>query len=77
MDLVLMDMIMPDMHGRECFFRIKDIRSQIPVILASGFLKAEDLSDLKAKGLSGFIQKPFTSAELSRIVSKVLLKGME
>lgn len=73
-DLVILDMIMPEMNGRDCFHALKEIRDDIPVILASGFTRNEDLADLRKQGLSGFIQKPFRSTELSRIVSEAIQK---
>lgn len=71
-DLVLIDMIMPVMNGRDCFFALKKIQPGIPIVLASGFSRNEDLIDLEKQGLSGFIQKPYRGSELSHIVAKVL-----
>jgi len=74
-DLVIMDMIMPELNGRDCFYEIKKIDPEARIILASGFSRFEDIIDLKVHGLSGFIHKPFHSSELSSAVQKALHGG--
>ncbi len=71
-NLVILDMIMPEMNGRDCFTALRAIRSDIPIALSSGFTRSEDLADLKQRGLSGFIQKPFYSSELSWVVADAI-----
>ena len=71
-DLVFLDMIMPKINGRETFEKIKSIDKNARVVMSSGFSKDEDLDDLKQKGLSGFIRKPYRRAEISRIVANAL-----
>ncbi len=71
-DLVIIDMIMPVMNGRDCFMELKKIQADVPVVLASGFTRAEDLHELKHAGLAGHIKKPFSGTELSQVVAKAL-----
>ncbi len=71
-DLVILDMIMPEMSGTKAFFRMKEIDSTCKVLITSGFTDSEDMNRLKKAGLSGFIAKPFNSKELSRIIAQVL-----
>ncbi|MGL1934501.1 MAG: PAS domain S-box protein [Fibrobacterales bacterium] len=71
-DLVIMDMIMPEMNGRETFIKMKEIDTHCKVIISSGFTKDENLSELNEAGLAGFIQKPFREDELSKLLSKVM-----
>ncbi|MBN1970442.1 MAG: transporter substrate-binding domain-containing protein [Candidatus Delongbacteria bacterium] len=73
-DLVILDMIMPEMNGRDCFVKLRKIDPEIKIIIASGFSRLEDLEDLKAKNLNGFIQKPFQLYEINKIISEVLRK---
>ncbi|GEM_PF-3236758 len=71
-DLIILDMIMPDLDGLETFKRIKLINFEAQVIICSGFsveLKAKEVLSLGAKS---FIQKPFTSSSLSQAVAKIL-----
>lgn len=71
-DLVLLDMIMPVMNGRECFERLKKQDPQVNVILSSGFSTEDDLQEMKKAGLKGFIRKPYLASKLSQIVHEAL-----
>jgi len=71
-DLVLLDMIMPKMNGRDCFFELREINPDIKIVLTSGFTLENDLNDIKEAGLSGFVRKPYRSTALSQIVYDIL-----
>ena len=58
--LVLLDLTMPRMDGRECFKALRAIRPGLPAILCSGFSEQESVKELFGEGLKGFIQKPYT-----------------
>ncbi len=63
--LVVLDMTMPVMSGAETFDRLKAIRSDVPIILSSGFSEVDAVQRFKRLGLAGFIQKPYTGAALA------------
>lgn len=71
-DLVITDMIMPIMNGREAFWEMKKIDARCKVIVASGFTQDENLDELYQAGLAGFIQKPYRNFELSQLVAEKL-----
>ncbi len=71
--LVLLDMIMPEMNGRECFERLKSICPDVKVVLASGFSKEEDIEMMQEKGLCGFIHKPYSLRELSHLLNRIFV----
>jgi len=71
-DLILLDMIMPEMNGSDCFYEIKKIRPDMKVILSSGFTREEELKEMKNKGLTAFVSKPFRSTEISQAVHNAL-----
>lgn len=71
-DVVIIDMIMPEMNGKECFFAIKAINDKVKVLLASGLSIKPDLEELTTNGLNGFIQKPYTTVQLSKALSALL-----
>jgi PAS domain S-box-containing protein len=71
-DVVILDMIMPDMGGGETFDRLKEIKSDIKVILSSGYSLDGEASGIMARGCRGFIQKPSSIAVLSQKVREVL-----
>jgi CheY-like chemotaxis protein len=64
-DLVLLDMILPDVSGCEVFARIREIKPDAPVLVMSGYSPAGRVQSLLAAGRSSFIQKPFTVSELA------------
>ncbi|MDD3145861.1 MAG: response regulator [Candidatus Riflebacteria bacterium] len=74
-DLVILDMIMPVMNGKEAFRLIRELYPDCRVVISSGFHKSEDLEEMKKTGLAGYIRKPFRKYELSQVVSEALKKG--
>ena len=71
-DLVILDMIMPDMGGGRTFDALKQINPAIKVLLASGYSISGQASDILKRGCSGFIQKPFDLQALSQKVRSVI-----
>lgn len=71
-DLVIIDMIMPVMNGKDCFKQIRKNHPDVRVILSSGFSEDKDIKSMKENGLNAFIKKPFRKKDLSKIVDQVL-----
>lgn len=71
-DAVLLDMTMPQMSGEETLHRLATIRPNVKVILSSGFSEVEAARRFKSQSLAGFLQKPYTAAELAHKVGAVL-----
>jgi CheY-like chemotaxis protein len=71
-DAVLLDMTMPVMSGEEALARLKDIQSDIPVVLSSGYEEADATRRFTGKGLAGFIQKPYAAASLAEKMKTAL-----
>ncbi|MCP4726536.1 MAG: PAS domain S-box protein, partial [bacterium] len=71
-DLVLLDMIMPEMAGRETNLRLKSINPDVRVLLMSGYSQNGTAAEILDEGVLGFIQKPFGMGELSAAIAKVL-----
>jgi CheY-like chemotaxis protein len=74
-DIVILDMIMPDMGGAETFDRMKAIDPNVKVLLSSGYSIAGQAREILNRGCDGFIQKPFNLAKLSRKISEILDRG--
>jgi len=74
-DLVILDMIMPVMGGKETLAELKKIRSDCRILVASGFARESELSEMKKLGINGSIRKPFRLAELSRAIAGVMGQG--
>lgn len=71
-DLVILDMVMPRMNGKETFQAIRRVAPTARILLASGFSERQAILDLEADGLMGFVRKPYRLSELSMAVSRAL-----
>jgi two-component system, cell cycle sensor histidine kinase and response regulator CckA len=71
-DLVILDMIMPGMNGGETYDQLKEINPSIKVLLCSGYSLNGQAKAILDRGCSGFIQKPFSFAEISKRVRQIL-----
>ena len=71
-DMVILDIIMPDMGGGVVYDRIKAINPKVKVLLSSGYSKDGQAREILNRGCNGFIQKPFTIKELSVKIDEIL-----
>ncbi|MBW6486312.1 MAG: PAS domain S-box protein [Syntrophobacterales bacterium] len=71
-DLVIQDMIMPEVGGGAVFDRLKEIDPNVKVLLSSGYSINGQAKEILARGCRGFLQKPFSMEALSRKVSEVM-----
>jgi CheY-like chemotaxis protein len=71
-DLVILDMIMPDMGGETTFTTLKAIHPDVKVLLSSGYSAEGLASRMLANGCRGFVQKPFLLQELSKKIREAL-----
>ena len=70
-DVVILDMNMPTMSGKETFFKLKEIKPDLRVVISTGYsnvsLEPTPLKDL----VDGFLQKPYQMEELSKVLREV------
>ena len=71
-DIVLLDMVMPDIGGGEAYDRMKEINPDIKVLLSSGYGIDGQATEILKRGCDGFIQKPFSVEDLSQKLSEIL-----
>lgn len=71
-DLIALDMIMPEMSGKATYEELKKINPDVRVLLVSGYSTNRQTEELFALGCNGFIQKPFDIIELSQKIREVL-----
>ncbi len=71
-DLVITDMTMPNMTGDKLAGELIKIRSDIPVILCTGFSEIMSKEKAAAMGIKGFLMKPVVIKDLSGMIRKVL-----
>jgi CheY-like chemotaxis protein len=70
--LVILDMTMPVLSGAETYSALRRIRSDVPVIVASGYNEQDATSRFAGRGPAGFIQKPFQLEALEAVIGQVL-----
>ena len=71
-DLVVLDIIMPDFGGKETFDTLRRINPAVRVLLSSGYSLDGQAKEIMQSGCKGFIQKPFSMAELSKKIREIL-----
>jgi DNA-binding NtrC family response regulator len=71
-DMVIMDMVMPDMSPDQILKAIQDHHSEAKVVLSSGYNPNSVGTQDIFKITHGFLQKPYQMSELSRIVQSTL-----
>ncbi len=71
-DLVLLDLVMPRMSGRDCLERIRAVAPALPILISSGFAPDDALQRYLDDPHTGFIQKPYVGAQLARAVASAL-----
>jgi signal transduction histidine kinase/CheY-like chemotaxis protein len=71
-DMVILDMIMPDMGGGEAYDTLKKINPDIKVLLSSGYSLNGQAAEILRRGCDGFIQKPFNVTQLSQKLREIL-----
>ena len=71
-DLVaaLLDLVMPEMSGEELFLRLREQRPDLPVILVTGYDAARAAERFSARGLDGFLHKPWEPEEMIAAVQR-------
>ena len=70
--LVILDMIMPEMGGKECLNRLVELNPKIKVIIASGFSLDGPVKDAVQTLSKGFVGKPFDVKQLRWTVRRAL-----
>jgi CheY-like chemotaxis protein len=72
--IVILDLIMPGMGGGEVYERLKEIDSNVKVLLSSGYSIDGQAAEILNRGCDGFIQKPFKLNELSYKLRELISK---
>jgi CheY-like chemotaxis protein len=73
-DIVIIDMMMPDMDGRQTFMALKEINPSIKAIISSGYTLNQEIDLALKAGASAFLQKPYNRHELFQYIDTVLNK---
>ncbi|MDH4101077.1 MAG: response regulator [Nitrospirota bacterium] len=69
-DFVVLDMMMPNLNGKNTLKILKQLKPELPVILCSGYLEMDDLvGQAREAGVVGCLSKPFSFAALESLLS--------
>lgn len=71
-DLVILDMVMPGMNGRDTYSGMKKINSDVKVIIASGFSFSDDVRAEFINNVGAYVHKPFQKKELMKMIAEVV-----
>jgi DNA-binding NtrC family response regulator len=71
-DLLVVDYKMPELNGLEFIQRAWDLRPKLRVVMITAHGTRELLGEAAETGVHGLILKPFTPAELTQGIKKVL-----
>jgi DNA-binding NtrC family response regulator len=71
-DLVLLDMIMPELNGEETFREMKKINDQVKAIISSGYMQDYGMDALSELGVIDILQKPFRKQDLASKVANAI-----
>ena len=71
-DLVLSDMVMPEMSGVELFKCLKEIDPKVRMVIVTGYPLGEEKRELTELGISGWVQKPLDMHRIQQVVQNAL-----
>ena len=71
-DLIISDLEMPKMNGKEVMDKLREIDPQIKVMLSSGTLTNADEKNVMNKGFNGFLKKPYNINTLCEKMAQII-----
>jgi len=73
--LVLLDLNMPGLDGKQTYHEIRRLHPELPVVICSGYSDSEVRGRFQDEKVDGFLQKPFQLRTLAAKVSEILSPG--
>lgn len=74
-DLVVLDLVMPQMNGTEVLLKVKEMHPKLPVIIATSDVQKATLEEVKSGGACALINKPVSRPILETAVAAALTGG--
>jgi len=71
-DLVILDMLMPELDGVRTFEEIRRLDPESRILLSSGYVSEKDVEDLLRRGAAGFLPKPYRMVDLAVKLRQIL-----
>jgi CheY-like chemotaxis protein len=75
-DLVILDMVMPGISGRDTFVALREVNPQVRVLLSSGYSLNGEAQAILDEGVLAFVGKPYRQADLARKVAEALARKL-
>ena len=74
-DLVILDMVMPEMGGYEAYLEMRKINPDVKVLLSSGYAINDETQRILDAGVRGLLQKPYRKADLLDMMWSIMESG--
>lgn len=74
-DLIILDILLPDINGHEVIKRLRSDRSTIPILILSGLSNAEEKVHGLSEGADDYLTKPFDKKELVARVKAIIRRS--
>ncbi|MDQ6989054.1 MAG: PAS domain S-box protein [Mariprofundaceae bacterium] len=74
--MVLLDLTMPRMSGKECFFKLREVNKDVPVLFSSGYSEEDSMRGFEQHHVS-FVQKPYSPEVLQQRAYQLLRDAHE
>ena len=71
-DVVLLDLLMPEMNGMACFENLKQVDPEVKVIIATGIGEFEKKKELEEMGIKGYLGKPYRMENIAQKLIDIL-----
>ena len=76
-DLIITDIVMPDMNGLELIDEIKRLNLELPILVITAYGNRKMTNELNRRGFTDYLPKPFQEDELINRVAALLTKKKE
>lgn len=74
-DVVLLDVVMPEMDGPTCARQLREIRPEVPILFYSAHLREHGVDDLGLDDKTAFLEKPFEFADLRERLLRLMQRS--
>jgi CheY-like chemotaxis protein len=74
-DLVLTDLVMPEMGGKELTQELRKIAPRVKVLAITGYTLVENVEELKQAGILDVVHKPLEVKALAEVIRQTLDAG--
>jgi PAS domain S-box-containing protein len=71
-DVVILDMLLPDTDGESLYYKLREMRPGLKIILCSGYAMDKPVKDLLKAGALGFLPKPYSTKTLATELKKII-----